>query len=604
MKAPISWLKEYVSIESSVDDLASVLALTGTEVERVAEAGIGGGDNLKYFVVGKTLEVKRHPDADKLSVCLVDVGQGVPRTIVCGAPNVAAGQTVAVVLPGGVMPDGTRIKEAKLRGVVSSGMIMSEAEIGLAAKSPGTMELPADWAAGTPLSEYFPISDPVLEVEVTPNRPDCLSVRGMAREIAAVTATPFDEEAWFSFRWGTRPVDQDISIEVRDPDLCPRYAARVIRGVKVGESPLWLKAQLAHAGMRPISNVVDVTNYVLWALGQPLHAFDLHTIAGGQIIVRRAKPGETIVTLDGEHRDLTPDMLVIADAERASVIAGIMGGLDSEITDATTDIMLEGANFAGPSIMRTSGALGLRSEASTRYEKGLDPEMIPLALDMACKMFVELCGGEVSVGTIDVRVDPKPPTILKLRPERIAAVMGADVPLAAVRDILTRLGCTVADAGADLSVEVPTFRADLAREIDLIEEVARVYGLDRIPSTLPPRRKGRGGLNRAQTVRRLVEDVLAGSGLNQVINYSFGDDRWSGRSPVGRRRSAASHGGYQQSAESRPGFHAHHAASGAPGDSAGATCRCARSGSTCSRLGRCSWRRTGNCPTSPPASAS
>ena len=191
---------------------------------------------------------------------------------------------------------------------------------------------------------------------------------------------------------------------MRDPDLCPRYAARVIRGVTVGESPLWLKAQLAHAGMRPISNVVDVTNYVLWALGQPLHAFDLHTIAGGQIIVRRAKPGETIVTLDGEHRDLTADMLVIADAERASVVAGIMGGLDSEITDATTDILLEGANFSGPSIMRTSGALGLRSEASTRYEKGLDPEMIPLALDMACQMFVELCGGEVSVGTIDVRV--------------------------------------------------------------------------------------------------------------------------------------------------------------------------------------------------------
>ena len=528
MKAPISWLKEYVSTGSSVDDLASVLALTGTEVERVTEAGIGGGDNLKYFVVGKTLEVMRHPDSDHLSVCTVDVGEESPRIIVCGAPNVAAGQTVAVVLPGGVMPDGTRIKEAKLRGVGSSGMIMSEAEIGLAAKSPGTMTLPDAWVAGTPLIEYFPISDPVLEVEVTPNRPDCLSVRGMAREIAAITGTPFEEDATFEFPWGSRPVYKDISIEVRDPDLCPRYAARVIRGVKVGESPLWLKAQLAHAGMRPISNVVDVTNYVLWTLGQPLHAFDLQTVAGGQIIVRRAKPGETIVTLDGEHRELTPDMLVIADAERASVIAGIMGGQDSEITDATTDIMLEGANFSGPSIMRTSGALGLRSEASTRYEKGLDPEMIPQALDMACKMFVELCGGEVSVGTVDVRVDPQPAVVLKLRTERIAAVMGTEVPATAVTDILTRLGCSVTPAGADLSVEVPTFRADLTREIDLIEEVARVYGLDRIPSTLPPRRKGRGGLNRVQTVRRMVEDVLAGSGLNQVINYSFGDDKWPG----------------------------------------------------------------------------
>ena len=346
MKAPLSWLREYVPIDMGVDEIASRLALTGTEVERVAEVGVPGGENLRYFVVGKVLECRRHPDADKLSVCVVDVGDASPRTIVCGAPNVAAGQTVAVVLPGGVMPDGTRIREAKLRGVVSSGMIMSEAEIGLAAKSPGTMVLPEEWAAGTPLGEYFPVSDQVLEVEVTPNRPDCLSVRGMAREIAAVTEAPFDEDLSFQHAWGDRTVDRDISIEVRDPDLCPRYAARVIRGVKVGESPLWLKAQLAHAGMRPISNVVDVTNYVLWALGQPLHAFDLQTIRGRRIIVRRAAPGETIVTLDGEQRVLTEDMLVIADAERASVIAGIMGGHDSEITDATTDILLEGANFS------------------------------------------------------------------------------------------------------------------------------------------------------------------------------------------------------------------------------------------------------------------
>ncbi len=526
MKAPVSWLKEYVTIESSVEELASRLALTGTEVERIAEGGIPGGDNPKYFVVGKTVECKRHPDSDHLSVCLVDVGEESPRTIVCGAPNVAAGQTVAVVLPGGVMPSGMQIKEAKLRGVPSSGMIMSEAEIGLAAKSPGIMTLPEDWVAGAPLLEYFPIFDEVLEVEVTPNRPDCLSVRGMAREIAAITGAGFDEAEGHSVPWGTRTVDEDIAIEVRDPDLCPRYAARVIRGVTIGESPLWLKAQLAHAGMRPISNVVDVTNYVLWALGQPLHAFDLRTIAGGRIIVRRAKPGETIVTLDGEHRDLTPDMLVIADAERASVIAGIMGGLDSEITDKTTDILLEGANFNGPSIMRTSSALGLRSEASTRYEKGLDPEMIDDALDMACALFVELCGGEVSVGTIDVRVDPKPKTVITMRLARVAAVLGAEVPATAIVDILTRLGCEVTQIGTDLSVQVPTFRADLVREIDLIEEIARVYGLDRFPSTLPPRREGRGGLNRDQSARRFVEDVLTGAGLNQVINYSFGDDKW------------------------------------------------------------------------------
>ncbi len=526
MKAPLSWLQEYVGIECGAEEIASRLALTGTEVERVAEAGVAGGDNLKYFVVGKTLECKRHPDADKLSVCLVDVGEEFPRTIVCGAPNVASGQTVAVVLPGGVMPDGTRIREAKLRGIVSSGMIMSEAEIGLAAKSPGTIELPDHWTAGTLLIEHFRIGDAVLEVEVTPNRPDCLSVRGMAREVAAITGAPFVEDLSFPFPQGSRVVDEDISIEVRDPDLCPRYAARVIRGVKIGESPLWMKAQLAHAGMRPISNVVDVTNYVLWALGQPLHAFDLHTIAGGRIIVRRAKPGETIVTLDGEHRRLTPDMLVIADAERASVVAGIMGGIDSEITEATTDILLEGANFSGPSIMRTSGALGLRSEASTRYEKGLDPEMIPLALDMACKLFVELCGGEVSVGTADVRTEPRPQTVLTLRPERVAAVLGIGVPVADIGDVLDRLGCAVSAAGPDLEVRAPSFRGDLAREIDLIEEVARIYGLERIPSTLPPRRQGRGGLDRTQSVRRAAEDLLTGAGLDQVIAYSFGDDKW------------------------------------------------------------------------------
>jgi phenylalanyl-tRNA synthetase beta chain len=538
MKAPLSWLKEFVPIDLEVDEIASRLALTGTEVERVAEAGISGGANLEYFVVGKVLECRRHPDADKLSVCLVDAGEAPPRTIVCGAPNVAAGQTVAVVLPGGTMPDGTRIREAKLRGVVSSGMIMSEAEIGLAAKSPGTMVLPEEWAAGRLLSEYFPISDQVLEVEVTPNRPDCLSVRGLAREIAAITPAPFDEDLEFRHPWGDRTVDRDISIEVRDPDLCPRYAARVIRGVKVGESPLWLKAQLAHAGMRPISNVVDVTNYVLWALGQPLHAFDLQTIRGKQIIVRRATPGETIVTLDGELRALTGDMLVIADAERASVIAGIMGGLDSEITDATTDILLEGANFSGPSIMRTSGALGLRSEASTRYEKGLDPEMIPLALDMACKLFVDLCGGEVSVATIDVRTEPRPQTVLKLRPERVAGILGTDVPAGEIAGILARLGCQVGAEGPDLLVDIPSFRADLVREIDLIEEVARVHGLDRIPSTLPPRRVGRGGLDRAQNARRLVEDLLVGAGLSQVINYSFADDKWPEalRLGVGDRR--------------------------------------------------------------------
>ena len=530
MKAPLSWLKEFVPVEMSVEDLASLLALTGTEVERVALVGVSDdGDNTSRFVVGRVVERCKHPDADKLSVCTVDVGESDPRIIVCGAPNVDAGQTVGVVLPGGVMPNGMNIKEAKLRGVKSSGMILSEAELGLAAKSEGTMELPSDWVPGTPLAQYFPLTDQVLEVEVTPNRPDCLSVRGLAREIAAITAASFSEDLQFSYPTVDRRVEEDIAIEVRDPDLCPRYAARVIRGVRIAESPLWLKARIVQAGMRPVNNVVDVTNYVLWALGQPMHAFDLRTISGGRIIVRRARPGEEITTLDNEHRVLTEDMLVIADVERASVVAGIMGGLDSEVTDETTDILLEAANFSGPSIMRTSSALGLRSEASTRYEKGLDPEMIPLAMDMACRLFVEVCGGEVSEGTIDVRTPALPRIVVSLRPQQVERVLGLEIPVTLMVEILRRLGCDVDETGQQLAVTVPEFRLDLEREIDLIEEIARVYGLDRIPATLPARRFGRGGLDRAQSVRRLVEDLLVGGGLSQAITYSFGDEKWTER---------------------------------------------------------------------------
>ncbi len=530
MKAPLSWLRKYVPIEIDVEELASRLALTGTEVERVARVGVPGDEeNLERFVVGKVLECRRHPDADKLWVCVVDVGEDEPRTIVCGAPNVAAGQTAAVVLPGGVMPDGTVIREAKLRGVQSAGMILSEAELGLAAKSPGIVVLPESWEAGELLADHFALTDWVLEVEVTPNRPDCLSIRGLAREIAAITEAPFDEDITFPHPWGSRPVDEDIAIEVLDPDLCPRYAGRVIRGVKIEESPLWLKARIVHAGMRPVSNVVDITNYVLWTLGQPLHAFDLRTIRGGRIIVRRAHPGEELTTLDNEHRVLTDNMLVIADAERASVVAGIMGGLDSEVTESTTDILLEGATFSGPSIMRTSGALGLRSEASTRYEKGLDPHMVPPALDMACSLLVEICGGEVSVGTVDVRVPLPAERTIKLRPGRLEHILGTTVSTPEVTAILARLSCNVGECGEDILVTVPTFRRDLEREIDLIEEVARIHGLDRIPSTLPARRKGRGGLDPQQTARRRAEDLLAGAGLTQVISYSFADDRWPER---------------------------------------------------------------------------
>ncbi len=527
MKAPLSWLRRYVDIDLSVEELASRLALSGTEVERVSEVGVPGGkDNLACFVVGKVLECERHPDADKLSVCRVEMGDGRPRTIVCGAPNARAPLTVAAVLPGGVLPGGMIIKEAKLRGVASSGMLLSEAELGLAAKSAGIMELPDEWQAGELLADRFAISDQVLEVEVTPNRPDCLSIKGLAREIAAITGEPLNEAAPAAYSPSDRPAGEDIDIQVTAPDLCPRYAGRIVRGVTIGESPLWMKALLSHAGMRPISNAVDATNYVLWALGQPLHAFDLNTVRGSKIIVRRASKGENLTTLDGQERELSEEMLVIADAERASVVAGIMGGLESEITDSTTDILLEGANFSGPSIMRTSSALGLRSEASTRYEKGLDPEAIDDALELACSLLVDLCGGTVSSGTVDVRTPSRPKTVLRLRASRIEQVLGLAVPGDEVERLLVRLGCEVSGDGEDILITVPSFRGDLEREIDLIEEVARIYGLDKIPQTLPARKIGRGGLDHRQSQLRKIEDLLVGAGLIQVINYSFTDQRW------------------------------------------------------------------------------
>ena len=532
MKAPLSWLRDFVSIEEEPEQIASLLALSGTEVERVAPVGVPGeADNLSRFVVGKVLACSRHPNADKLSVCEVDTGGGTTRTIVCGAPNVACGQTVAVVLPGGILPSGLRIEEARIRGVVSSGMILSEAELGLAAKSAGIMVLPDDWPAGDLLQDHFCLSDWVLEVEVTPNRPDCLSIRGLAREIAAVTGLPFEEDISYSYPESEQHVSEEIAVEVWDPDLCPRYAARVIKDVAIAESPLWLKARLVYAGLRPINNVVDVTNYVLWALGQPLHAFDLDTIRGRKIIVRRAYPGEEITTLDGVLRRLNSEVLVIADAERASGIAGVMGGSDTEITPATRSVLLEGANFSGPSIMRTEAALGLRTEASTRYEKGLDPEMIPLALDLACKLFAELCGGTVLGGTLDIRSTVREPRAITLRPSRVRHVLGKEVEREEIALTLTRLGCKVesVDDQSEFMVTPPTFRADLEREIDLIEEVARIHGLDNIPSTVPGRREGRGGLTSRQKAVRLIDDTLAGAGLYQVITYSFIDENWADR---------------------------------------------------------------------------
>ncbi len=524
MRVPFSWIKEYVAWHGTVEELAEVLTMSGTEVEGIDWVGAPRDpENLSRFVVGKVLTKEQHPNADKLSLCTVEVGQanGGVRQIVCGASNFAAGDTVAVSLSGAVLENGLKLKKANLRGVESDGMMMSEQELGYEEKSPGIVVLPDEWIIGAPLQDYLPVSEAVLELELTSNRPDCFSIYGIAREVAAaarleLAPPPIAAPAAF----GGAPAAEAIAVEIAAPDLCPRYVATVIRGVTIGESPAWLKARLTHAGMRPISNVVDVTNYVMLGWGQPLHAFDAGKIRGGKLIARRATAGEKIVTLDGVERTLDDQMLVIADVERPLVIAGVFGSVDAEIDEHTTDIVLEAANFAGPSILRTELHTGIRSEASNRFEKGLDPNLAPGGVDFADRLFAELCGGTVAPGMVDAGGVPPAPASLRFRPGKANALLGYEIPAAEQAGILRRLECEVDETGDDWTVTPATFRPDLIREVDLIEEVGRIAGYGMAPETLP-RHTTAGGLTKPQKVRRAVRRALAACGLDEAITYSF-----------------------------------------------------------------------------------
>ncbi len=524
MRVPFSWIKEYVAWHGTVEELAEVLTMSGTEVEGIDWVGAPADpENLGRFVVGKVLTKEQHPNADKLSLCTVEVGQanGGVRQIVCGASNFQAGDTVAVSLTGAVLENGLKLKKANLRGVESDGMMMSEQELGYEDKSPGIAVLPDAWIVGAPLQDYLPVSEAVLELELTSNRPDCFSIYGIAREVAAaarleLAPPPIAAPAGF----GGAPAAESIAVEIADPDLCPRYVATVVRGVTIGESPAWLKARLTHAGMRPINNVVDVTNYVMLGWGQPLHAFDAGKIGGGKLIARRAAAGEKIVTLDGVERTLDDQMLVIADVDRPLVIAGVFGSVDAEIDEHTTDIVLEAANFAGPSILRTELHTGIRSEASNRFEKGIDPNLAPGGLDFADRLFVELCGGTVAPGMVDAGGVPPAPAALSYRPARTEALLGYAVPAPEQAGILRRLECEVDEGGDAWSVLPPTFRPDLIREVDLVEEVGRIAGYGLAPETLP-RHATAGQLTQVQKVRRAMRRALAGCGLDEAITYTF-----------------------------------------------------------------------------------
>ena len=532
MRVPIDWLHEYVKPELDTDALAERLALTGTEVERVERHGVSALEN---FVVGRVLEAEQHPDADRLRVCVVDIGADRPSQIVCGAPNVAAGQTVAVAKPGAVMPDGTRLGKAKLRGIESSGMILAEDEVAIGTEHAGIMVLASadGLEPGTPLGDVLPIATDVLVLEITPNRPDCLGIYGVAREAHAATGAPLAPAPWRDDPGEPGEV-AGAMVVVDCPELCPRFTARVFEDVKLGPSPLWLKARLMAAGQRPISNVVDITNYVMLLAGQPLHAFDLDRVEGATLTVRRARDGEQIETLDGQARTLDGDMVLIEDAAGPTSIAGVMGGARSEVGEGTTRVLMEVANWIGANIHQTSLKLGLRSEASSRFEKQLQPEQAMQAQAVATRLMIELCGARLVPGTIDIGGDGPPPRTIRLRDARITRLLGAEIPRARSEEILNALEFKTAEAEDGLQVTVPPFRrGDVTREADLIEEVARIDGLDKLPSTLPSRHGASGRLTARQRQRRRASDVLAAQGLHEIVGWSLAPPELADRLRLG-----------------------------------------------------------------------
>jgi phenylalanyl-tRNA synthetase beta chain len=511
MRVPLSWLREYARVDATVEQIVHALSISTAEVNGVERRGVPG--DLARFRVGRVLEAAKHPDADRLQLCKVDVGESKPYQIVCGAWNFGAGAAVAVALPGATLPNGLTLERRMLRGEVSEGMILAEDEVELGADHTGIMVLDDSLEPGTPLADVLPLVEEVLEVEPTGNRPDLFSIYGIAREVAALLdgeLVPLDP---------SEPAgggDEAVDVQVEDPEGCPRYIGRLFRDVTVAESPVWLKARLRDAGVRAISNIVDVTNYVMLALGNPLHAFDYDGLHGRRIVVRRARQGEEIRTLDGNVRKLDRADLLIGDADRAVALAGIMGGEETEVAPTTTSVLVEAANFEPVGILRSSERLGLRTEGSNRGEKGVDPELAGPSATLATRLIVELAGARWT-GHLDVRAPLPDASVISLRPERTSAVIGLDVPADEQSAILARLGFERSGDG----VRVPSWRArDVTREIDLVEEVAR-FKMEEIPFTLPDRDVTFGRLTRGQRLRRLVEDVLVGAGFSEVYTSTF-----------------------------------------------------------------------------------
>ena len=542
MKFSYNWLKEYAAFDIPAVEFASRLTMAGIEVEEAHELGAG----ISAVVVAELLSVGTHPNADRLSLCEVGTSDDT-FSIVCGAKNMKAGDKVALALHGARLPGIGTLKRSKIRGVVSEGMICSEVELGLAGTSDGVMILPPDLRPGEDLREALKLDDYVFEVGVTPNRPDCLSVRGLAREAAAVFGRSF-KDIKPSLKETGPDVKGLVSIEIEAPELCRRYTARVIEGLKVSESPTWLKQRLELHGLRPINNVVDATNYVLLEYGQPLHAFDLDRVHGAKLTVRQARAGERVVTIDGTERRLAAGMLVISDEEGPEAIAGIMGGKGSEVTPDTTRILLESAWFDPVSVRRTSRKIGLSSDSSARFERGVDIEGVDLALARVTALICDLAGGKVRKGLVDLYPKPFKPTPVEIRLERAEQILGMGLKEGEVSRLLKSLGMSVKKGRKKntLLAGPPSFRADdITEEVDLIEEIARLKGYDEVPTTMPVATLStmqvatlsRGGVTeeagRLLKLKDRTKEILVSSGFYEVINYSFVSEKAVLRSSPG-----------------------------------------------------------------------
>jgi phenylalanyl-tRNA synthetase beta chain len=527
MKVLQSWLRHYSAFKIPPDELADRLTMLGLEFENVEHLG----EKYRGFVVGKVVECERHPNADKLSRCQVNIGNRTVQ-IVCGAPNVAAGQKVAVGLAGTTVPHNQHdpggapfvLSVVQIRGVESHGMICSEYELDLGNDADGIMVLDESAKVGQPLADYLGLEDVVYDVEITPNRPDWLSHAGIAREIGILTGKrPSAPEV--RLKESATPIGKFLRVSVEDKKNCPRFAARMIRGVRIAPSPRWMQNALRNAGLRPINNVVDVTNYVMLDCGHPMHAFDHSLLAGGRIIVRQAEPGTRFTTLDGKDHTLPEGTVMVCDAEREVSVAGVMGGANSEIRESTTDVVLEAAYWNPSNIRRTAKALGISTDASQRFERGADPNVIPHALDRAAQLVLETAGGTLLKGRLDVYPKPIRPRPVTLRPSRVNTVLGTSLSRTQIVRFMNLLDVRPKVVGKDLiRCTIPTYRVDLEREIDLIEEVARIYGYDAIEEKTSASVDFSHPVGRERLADRL-RTILVGLGFNEAITNSMHDQR-------------------------------------------------------------------------------